>query len=61
MIGQALETCILEWGVDKIFTITLDNVAFNATIMVYLKKKIINWEVVLRVVSICMLDALHTL
>ncbi|KAF2324153.1 hypothetical protein GH714_008460 [Hevea brasiliensis] len=44
-IGRAIETCLLEWGLDKIFTITVDNASSNDIAISYLKKKLANWGV----------------
>ena len=38
-IGKAVEKCLLEWGLDKIFCITVDNASANDTAIVYLKKR----------------------
>ncbi|KAF2316103.1 hypothetical protein GH714_041075 [Hevea brasiliensis] len=44
-IGRAIETCLLEWGLDKIFTITVDNASSNDIAISYLNKKLANWGV----------------
>ncbi|KAF2310786.1 hypothetical protein GH714_017197 [Hevea brasiliensis] len=44
-IGRSIETCLLEWGLDKIFIITVDNASSNDVAISYLKKKLANWGV----------------
>ncbi|XP_077228331.1 zinc finger BED domain-containing protein RICESLEEPER 1-like [Tasmannia lanceolata] len=39
-IGQAVESCMIEWGIEKVCTITVDNASSNDTAVGYLKKKI---------------------
>lgn len=38
-IGRAVEECLLHWGIDKVFTITVDNASSNDVAIEYLKKK----------------------
>jgi len=42
-IGKLIESCLLEWGIDKVFTITVDNASSNDLVISYLKKKLNNW------------------
>ncbi|KAH7667126.1 Tam3-transposase (Ac family) protein [Dioscorea alata] len=42
-IGQAIEKCLLEWGIDDVFTITVDNASSNDTVVSYLREKFVNW------------------
>ncbi|KAG8661312.1 hypothetical protein MANES_02G223166v8 [Manihot esculenta] len=44
-VGRAIETCLLEWGLDKVFTVTVDNASSNDVAISYLKKKLANWGV----------------
>jgi hypothetical protein len=37
-IGQKIESCMLEWGISSIFTITVDNASSNDTTLEYLRK-----------------------
>ena len=39
-IGKAIEKCLRDWGIDRIFTITIDNASSNNVAVAYLKKKI---------------------
>ncbi|XP_077251858.1 zinc finger BED domain-containing protein RICESLEEPER 2-like [Tasmannia lanceolata] len=39
-IGQAVESCLIQWGIEKVCTITVDNDSSNDTAVAYLKKKI---------------------
>ncbi|GAB4833632.1 hypothetical protein Ancab_039952 [Ancistrocladus abbreviatus] len=43
-IGKIIEQCLLEWGIEKVMTITVDNASSNDVAISYLKKKIINWR-----------------
>ncbi|XP_052878729.1 zinc finger BED domain-containing protein RICESLEEPER 2-like [Gossypium arboreum] len=38
-IGMVIEKCLLNWGIDKLFTITVDNVSSNDVAIGYLRKK----------------------
>ncbi|XP_054820316.1 zinc finger BED domain-containing protein RICESLEEPER 2-like [Prosopis cineraria] len=42
-IGIEIEKCLLEWGIDRVFTITVDNAASNDVALLYMKEKISNW------------------
>ncbi|OAY60648.2 hypothetical protein MANES_01G057350v8 [Manihot esculenta] len=44
-VGKAIETCLLEWGLDKVFIVTIDNASSNDVAISYLKKKLANWGV----------------
>ena len=41
-LAKALEKSLFEWGLKTIFTMTLDNAAFNDSAMSFLKKKFID-------------------
>jgi hypothetical protein len=36
-IGQIIENCLLEWGIDKLLTILIDNASSNNMTISYLK------------------------
>ena len=38
-IGRAVESCLLKWGIDRLFTITADNASSNEVAIDYVKKK----------------------
>ncbi|XP_059627280.1 zinc finger BED domain-containing protein RICESLEEPER 2-like [Cornus florida] len=38
-IGRAVETCLLDWGIDKLCTFTVDNASSNDLAVAYLKEK----------------------
>ena len=42
-IGKALENCLLEWGLNNVFTITVDNASSNDIALNLLKKRMLNW------------------
>ena len=37
-IGREIEACMLEWGMDSIFTVTVDNATSNDGALYYLKR-----------------------
>ena len=39
-IGRAVESCLLKWGIDHLFTITTDNAKSKDVAIDYVKKKI---------------------
>ena len=38
-IGREIEACMLEWGIDSIFTVTVDNATSNDGALDYLKRR----------------------
>lgn len=38
-LGKVIEQCLLEWGIDKFLTITVDNASSNSGIIEFLKRK----------------------
>ncbi|KAL5843686.1 hypothetical protein ACOSQ4_009644 [Xanthoceras sorbifolium] len=44
-IGRCIEKVLLEWGIDKVFTITVDNATANSTAMGYVRRKLNSWQV----------------
>nr|KJB10737.1 hypothetical protein B456_001G220000 [Gossypium raimondii] len=38
-IGMVIEKCLLNWGIDKLFTVTIDNASSNDVAIGYLRKK----------------------
>jgi hypothetical protein len=36
-IGKSLEICLAEWGIDKVFTITVDNASANNNAVKYMR------------------------
>lgn len=43
-IGKAIEKCLLEWGIENVMTVTVDNASSNDVAVCYLKKRINNWK-----------------
>jgi len=43
IIGQVIENCLLEWGIDKLLTITLDNTSSNNVTISSLKNVMKDW------------------
>ncbi|XP_021600728.1 zinc finger BED domain-containing protein RICESLEEPER 3-like [Manihot esculenta] len=42
-IGMAIESCLLNWGIKRVFIVTVDNASSNDVAISYLKKKINAW------------------
>ena len=42
-IAKALETCLIDWGLKSVFSITMDNASSNNTTLGFLKKKLLSW------------------
>ncbi|XP_041999850.1 zinc finger BED domain-containing protein RICESLEEPER 2-like [Salvia splendens] len=42
-IGLEIEKCLHDWGINMMFTITVDNASSNNTALVYLKRTIRQW------------------
>ncbi|XP_024980836.1 zinc finger BED domain-containing protein RICESLEEPER 2-like [Cynara cardunculus var. scolymus] len=38
-----MESCLLDWGVKNIFTITVDNASSNDIAIGFIKNKVVNW------------------
>ncbi|KAH9792650.1 BED-type domain-containing protein [Citrus sinensis] len=43
-IGKLIENCLIDWGIEKLFTITVDNASANTLAIAYVKKKLANWS-----------------
>ncbi|KAK3188999.1 hypothetical protein Dsin_028560 [Dipteronia sinensis] len=43
-IGKCIENVLIEWGIDKVFTITVDNATANTTAIGYVIKKLNSWQ-----------------
>ncbi|TXG54220.1 hypothetical protein EZV62_019476 [Acer yangbiense] len=42
-IGKIIEACLLNWGIERVFTITVDNASANDVAVKYVKRKLSNW------------------
>ncbi|KAK2633714.1 hypothetical protein Ddye_028506 [Dipteronia dyeriana] len=42
-IGKIIEACLLDWSIDRVFTITVDNASANDVAIKYVKNKLSNW------------------
>ncbi|XP_055961063.1 zinc finger BED domain-containing protein RICESLEEPER 2-like [Mercurialis annua] len=42
-LSKTMETCLLEWGLKNIFTVTLDNAENNSTAMGFFMRKMLSW------------------
>ncbi|KAK2651874.1 hypothetical protein Ddye_011730 [Dipteronia dyeriana] len=43
-IGKIVESCLLDWGIEKVFTITVDNASADKVAIDYVKRKMRNWN-----------------
>ncbi|XP_019178818.1 PREDICTED: zinc finger BED domain-containing protein RICESLEEPER 2-like [Ipomoea nil] len=43
IIAKALESCLLDWGLKSVFSVTVDNASSNDTALGFLKKKLVSW------------------
>lgn len=43
-IGSEVELCLLDWNIDKIMTLTVDNASFNSVTLQYLTEKTKEWK-----------------
>ncbi|KAH9736326.1 BED-type domain-containing protein [Citrus sinensis] len=43
-IGRQIETCLLDWGIERVFTVTVDNASSNDGVVFYLSKVVNNWN-----------------
>ncbi|KAL6552013.1 hypothetical protein OROGR_008167 [Orobanche gracilis] len=43
-IGKILEDALIEWGIEKVLTISVDNAASNKIGIEYLRKRMMGWE-----------------
>ncbi|KAI3840504.1 hypothetical protein MKX03_000791 [Papaver bracteatum] len=42
-IGTTLHKCLLDWGLEKFFTVTLDNASANKVAIDYLRRRVKSW------------------
>ena len=42
-MAACITNCLLEWGLDNVFTITVDNASSNDVTVKEMSKKLINW------------------
>ncbi|KAL5845422.1 hypothetical protein ACOSQ4_011380 [Xanthoceras sorbifolium] len=43
-IGKCIKKVLIDWGIDKVFTITVDNASSNITTILYIKRNFNNWK-----------------
>ncbi|XP_052181165.1 zinc finger BED domain-containing protein DAYSLEEPER-like [Diospyros lotus] len=43
-IGKAIEACLKQWGIENVFTITVDNAASNNGAIGHMKKRLQIWK-----------------
>ncbi|PHT81956.1 hypothetical protein T459_14971 [Capsicum annuum] len=43
-ISSAIEFCLLDWGIENLFTVIHDNASANDVVITHLKEKIGDWK-----------------
>ncbi|KAH9698203.1 BED-type domain-containing protein [Citrus sinensis] len=43
-IGKQLKKCLLDWGIERVFTVTVDNASANKVSITYLTNKLKTWR-----------------
>ncbi|KAL5770068.1 hypothetical protein ACOSP7_014222 [Xanthoceras sorbifolium] len=43
-IGKCIEKVLIDWGIDKVFTIIVNNVSSNNMAILYIKRKLNSWK-----------------
>ncbi|RLN09164.1 zinc finger BED domain-containing protein RICESLEEPER 2-like [Panicum miliaceum] len=43
-LGKQVEECLLDWGIDRLFTVTIDNASSNDKLIEYLKGVCEDWN-----------------
>ncbi|KAK2662326.1 hypothetical protein Ddye_000900 [Dipteronia dyeriana] len=43
-IRKIIDSCLLDWGIEKVFRITVDNAPANKVAIDYVKRKLKNWN-----------------
>ncbi|KAH0775067.1 hypothetical protein KY290_012204 [Solanum tuberosum] len=43
-IAKGIKACLLDWGVENLFTVTLDNATANSAAITHLKARINDWK-----------------
>ena len=44
IIGKLIESCLIEWWIEKVVTIIVDNASTNDVAIAYIKRMIKNWN-----------------
>ncbi|XP_024022960.1 zinc finger BED domain-containing protein RICESLEEPER 2-like [Morus notabilis] len=43
-VGKVIESCLHAWGIERVFTMTIDNASSNDSMITYLRRKIKGWK-----------------
>ncbi|KAL4378159.1 hypothetical protein GQ457_02G042620 [Hibiscus cannabinus] len=43
-IGKAVEGCLLDWGIENVFTVTVDNASSNDVGIAHLRERLNSWD-----------------
>ncbi|XP_024164489.1 zinc finger BED domain-containing protein RICESLEEPER 2-like [Rosa chinensis] len=44
-IGKLLESCLIDWSIDKVLTVLVDNASANKHAIDYLRRKMCSWDI----------------
>lgn len=43
-LGKTVASCLLQWGIERVFTLTVDNISSNNEAVAYLSKRVVGWK-----------------
>ncbi|KAI3836036.1 hypothetical protein MKX03_017833, partial [Papaver bracteatum] len=43
-VGKTIEACLLQWKIEKVFTVTVDNASANEGTISYLSRRVVGWK-----------------
>ncbi|KAI3857419.1 hypothetical protein MKX03_024437 [Papaver bracteatum] len=43
-LGKTVASCLLQWGIERVFTMTVDNINSNNETIAYLSKRVVGWK-----------------
>ncbi|KAI3854955.1 hypothetical protein MKX03_009113 [Papaver bracteatum] len=43
-LGKTVASCLLQWGIERVFTLTVDNISSNNETVSYLSKRVVGWK-----------------
>ncbi|KAI3884104.1 hypothetical protein MKX03_027886 [Papaver bracteatum] len=43
-LGKTVASCLLQWGIERVFTMTVDNINSNNETVAYLSKRVVGWK-----------------
>ena len=43
-IGKLIESCLLDWGIERVFTVTMDNASANDSAATFVRRRVNAWK-----------------